>query len=93
MRVKFRSWECELKFGYYENGRIAIQLIDAFDKSRVAVATVNVPEIELEEGEIIIKNYTENEGMLEALCDAGIIEPVREEPTGLTSVNICKLKV
>ena len=92
--IEFKQWQCILKKGYYSNGRIAIQLIDAKDHSLVAVATVNLPDVELNPGEIIIKNYSENEGMLNVLYDAKIIGPVlRMVKTGFVECPIVQLLI
>jgi hypothetical protein len=60
--------------GRYGNGRIAIQLVDAEDGLPVAKASVNVPDANLAPDEIAIKDYFENEGMLDALLEAGVVE-------------------
>jgi hypothetical protein len=44
----------------YGNGRIAIQAIDLIDNSPFGMITINIPEIELEQDEIIVKTYSEN---------------------------------
>ena len=94
LTVNFMNWNCYLKFGQYANGRTAIQLFDTADHEPVCTATVNVPEVELPEGYVFIKNYSENEGILETLVAAGIIDP----PTimkgiGQVMVHGCKLNV
>lgn len=74
MKVKFKDWDCVVQWSiYYENNNIAIQLVDENTKELVAVATTNTgfkddfPEVQ-------IKDYSENEGMWQALVDAGVIE-------------------
>lgn len=89
--VKFKDWNCKLRFRKYQNGRTAIELVDAINGEPIAMATVNIPECALEEDEVIIKNYSENEGMLDALIGAGIIERTNKVGTGFNCV-ICKLK-
>ena len=74
--VRFQQWDCAVEYATYRNtGRVAIELIDPNDETSIAVATVNVPEAKLEPDEVIIKDYSENEGMLDALVNAGIVEP------------------
>jgi hypothetical protein len=42
--------------------------------------------------EVIIKNYSENEGILEVLIAAKVIgEPIRFASTGWTSSPVCKI--
>ena len=76
--VKFRDWDADVYVERYKNnGRIAIELIDPDDGEIIAVATINIPEIELQENEVIIKDYSENEGMYLTLLMAGIIGPAK----------------
>lgn len=85
--VQFKQWKCYLKYGVYNNGRMAIELFDAFDHEPIAKATVNVPNIQLAQKEIIIKAYSENEGMLDALEKAGVIKKTgRAVPLGAFGV-------
>ena len=70
--VHFKHWTCNVVKRYYSNGRIALQLIQ--DGEPIAVATVNLPDIKLKKDEAIIKDYSENEGMLMALKNAGLIK-------------------
>lgn len=56
-----------------------------------AVASLNVDE-HLDAGEVAIKDYSENEGMLNTLVSAGIVsEPVRWLLCGHVLVPICRL--
>lgn len=90
--VKFKRWICFVEMGTYPNDRKAIELINAKNGEPVLVATINVPEISIDEDEVIIKNYSENEGVLEALIIAKVIScPVRIIHTGLITAPICKL--
>ncbi len=75
VRVQFGEWACDLVSERYENGRIRLRLRDSEDGESVATATINVREEPLAEGEVIIKDYSENEGMLDALRDAGVVKP------------------
>jgi Rieske Fe-S protein len=93
--IKFKDYDCYLVQQKYRNsGRVALQLIDSYDGSPVAMATVNIHYIELAPGEVIVKDWSENEGMLEALVNAGIVEDTgRVVRTGFVDANICKLLV
>ncbi len=58
----------------------------------MTVASVNLPYEHIESGEVAIKNYSENEGVLQALIAAKIIsEPVRFIATGFVQIPVCKL--
>jgi hypothetical protein len=94
MNVKFKEWNCVAVFEKYRNGRTAIQLMDAEDGSPIATATVNLPDFPLAEDRVAIKDYSENEGMLDALVEAGIVEELGlHAETGFVTVPICKLLV
>lgn len=93
--VKFREWNCRISFDRYLNNRIAIQLYDLEDGSPVATATVNIPDLDfLNKDEVIIKDYSENEGMLEALINADIIsKPLYYVLTSFVKCPVCKLLI
>ncbi|ENH96703.1 hypothetical protein J416_09404 [Gracilibacillus halophilus YIM-C55.5] len=92
MNVNFKGYDCIAAFGKYLNGNTAIQLVDAEDDSLVAVATVN-GEIKNTEEIVGIKNWSENEGMVDALIDAGVIEPDLKffEPSAFVVIEYYKL--
>lgn len=75
MNVKFHDWDCVIVRGKYSNGRPSIQLFDSTTNEPIATATVNLPEVPLKEDQVIIKDYSENQGMYDCLRDAGIISP------------------
>jgi hypothetical protein len=91
MRVTFKHWDCRVVPGYYSNGRLALSLTG--DEGPIAVATVNMVDEPLEEGEVCIKDYSENEGMFAALAAAGLVEsePVRTVQSGFVEVPVGKL--
>lgn len=74
----------------YKDGGTALILRDPLTDEMLSVATVNLPshKCKLMEGQVFIKNWSENEGMLEALQAAGVIGPVLEEvPTGFVKAQ------
>jgi hypothetical protein len=92
MRVKFNEWDCIVMIKQYPNKRTAIQLVDAEDGCPVAMATVNVPAESIEKDEVIIKDYSENSGILAALVGEGVVsKPLRTIRTGFVEVYVCKL--
>jgi non-homologous end joining protein Ku len=75
MKVKFKDWSCVVeKHKYTSTNGIALRLVDAEDGSPVATATICIPEIPIKSDEVIIKNYSENDGMVVALVRAKIID-------------------
>lgn len=74
----------------YTAGSTCINLIDAVDHAPYMCATVNVPG--LSENEVAIKNYSENEGILSALIEHGVVkEPHRHINSGFVKIPICEL--
>lgn len=91
MKVKFKEWDCNMEKRTYYNGRLALQLTDTEDGSPIATATVNIPEIDLNEGEVLIKDYSENEGMFATLEAAGIVKATRQVvASGHVTIPICR---
>jgi hypothetical protein len=72
--VTFLGYTCRPVKGLYGNSRLALRLVDAETGAPVATATVNVPEQPLAEGEVIIRDYAENTGILKALVAAGVVQ-------------------
>lgn len=71
-KSKYSDCLIYLDIGKYSNGRIAIQLIDAETGCPVTKATINIPDATLEDNELIIKDYSENEGLLHFLTSNGL---------------------
>jgi hypothetical protein len=91
LTTPYGSYEVYPEWGNYSNGRTALELIGSEDKETVMVATVNIPDAQIEKDELIIKNYSENEGVLEALQKAGIIGPIlRNVRTGFVTCPVVK---
>jgi hypothetical protein len=93
-RVRFQDFDCRVEFVKYANGRPGLVLLDAVDGQEVAVATVNVPDAHLGLNEVVIKDYSENDGMLAALEKAGIVRSTgRSVACGFVTAPICELLV
>ena len=73
MKVRFRQWNCVTRIGWYGNGNLAIRLFDIEDDSPVATATTNAGKT-LPDNQVAVKDWTENQGMVEALKEAGVID-------------------
>ena len=94
IKTKYAEYNVDLVWGQYSNGRKALELIDTEDGCPVMVATVNIPEAVLNEGEAIIKNYSENEGVLDFLQKNKIVGPVKREiGTGFVSCPVVDVLV
>jgi hypothetical protein len=91
-RVTFRGWACRIeRASYGGTDRIALPLYDVADGEPVAVATVNMPELSLATDEVVIKDYSENEGMLATLVAAGVVSPPLREVQGrYVTLYVCR---
>jgi len=67
-------YNCKVLYQKYQAGGHRIDLIDLSDGMPVATATVHVPGVKLENNEVIIKDYSENEGIYNALLEYNIIK-------------------
>jgi len=87
------TYKLSLHFSKYRNGQTAIMLFDMADGFPFATATVCVEDHLLNSDEVAIKDYSENEGILESLIEAGIVEHPRAFiQTNHVKIPICKLK-
>jgi hypothetical protein len=91
LKTQYETYNVSLEFGKYNNGRTAIELIDLEDGCPVMMATVNLPDVSLSDDEVIIKNYSENEGVLEFLIENGIVsKPLRTVSSGWVTCPIVR---
>jgi hypothetical protein len=89
-KVKFMIWDCDVSVTKYSNGNTALQLWNE-EEGPIATATVNMGD-KLPKDQAYIKDYSENEGMLEALADAGIVkEVIGWKASGFVTVPLCTL--
>ena len=92
--INFNGYKLSINKKKYSNGRIALQLIDTEDGFPFASATVNIPEAQIADDEVIIKDYSENAGILDCLVKHQIISsPISRFNTGFVIVHVCKLLI
>lgn len=80
----------------YSNNRTAIEYWSEseYGPECECTASVNLPDEDLEDDEIAVKSYSENEGMLEAMIAAGhVSEPIKWVDTRFVRIAICKLLI
>ena len=93
--VKFLGQECKVEMSRYSDDlqRDAI-LLFCPNGELMTVATVNIPEAMLQDGEVWIKPWSENTGVYEALVEAGIVgKAVGTYPCGFSKALRCPLLV
>lgn len=86
------NYNVTLERGQYRNNNaLVLELVETETGEPFMTCTVNTPEIS--GGEVAIKNYSENEGVLDFLIKEGIIEPPhRFISSGFISLPVCKVK-
>lgn len=77
-----QSYNVTVNLAKYANNRTSISLTDADDGQPYATATVNIDHVLLADNEVLIKDYSENEGMLDFLVKNNIVTPT---PNGVQS--------
>lgn len=82
------SRDVEIVTGRYDNDRLAVQLIEGV--ADFATVSVNLPDEAIGPNEFAFKNYSENEGLLEALLKAEVIE-LTGKVTRSMLLPICRL--
>ena len=92
LKMRYREWDCILQKGRYIDNSIAILLVDAHDGEPITKATVAIDGANLRENQITVKDYSENEGMLDALIGIGLVTGVeRRVQSGWVSVPVCNI--
>jgi hypothetical protein len=99
-QVSFMGYTCDVlqkKYTYSNNNALRLVVVSEdpmHDNEPMCTASVNIHGVQLEADEVIIKNYSENEGVQEALLDAGIIVLTgKRVATGFVECDICKIIV
>lgn len=79
------------RIGSYPNGRPCYGLVDANGESVYRVS-VNLPDVELAPDELLVKDYSENTGMLAALREAAVVYSLnRSVPSGYVQLPVVRL--
>ena len=89
----FQDTDVNISIGHYASGRKAIKLVDVEDGLPYAVATTDVPGLALKnENEVLIKDYSENEGMKMFLEKHNIVKFTgKTVVSGFIELYICTL--
>ena len=90
--MKHKGKSLRATYSKYGNGQNAILLDYASNGQSYMVASVALDH-PLQSDEVAIKNYSENEGILETLLESGIIAtPHRFISSGFVQIPICKIQ-
>ena len=75
---------------YSNPSNLCLEVVDPHFGS-LCVATTNIAGYHCDPGNVLIKNWAENEGVYKALFDAGVVGPIiRKVPTGFVVAYECK---
>lgn len=92
--IEWSNTRCEVFKSVYPNDRVALILYDTEEDCDYATATTNLPDEDVPEGHAFIKDYSENEGVLDALLAAGVVDkPIRYVHSGFVGIPLCKILV
>lgn len=83
--LNFEGWECTVKVSSIIGGT-ELRLMDA--KDGLPVAKASAPIAGLKKDEIAIKNYSENEGILDVLIANDVVYPPHREQDGFPVVKL-----
>lgn len=92
-KVTFQKYKCVIEKLEYNNGRTALELVSIKNGEPILMATVNLPDEIIASDEVIIKNYSENEGVLNVLMLNGIVGTIERYADNNSMFPICKLLI
>lgn len=86
---------CNPLFFRYRSGRLGFRLLEKETGSIFATCTLNLDsKINHHDDEVIIKDYSENKGMYQALLNIGFIHPyTRKIPIGFEFGLVCRVNL
>lgn len=89
----YKGTDLVVSLGNYESGRKAIMLYDAFSGEAYSCPTADLPNLKLNYyGEVLVKDYSENEGMFKWLTENNIVEFTgKTVVSGFVELYICIL--
>ena len=91
--MEFRGTEISIDYTQtYSNGKPVIDFYETETGEPYLTATTNIDGLNLAQDEILIKDYSENEGVLDFLIQNKIVEPTgKYVESGWVKIPICKL--
>ncbi len=93
INTKYCNELVRFKWSTYASGQHALQLFSPYGSEMTV--TSNMPDHDIAKDEIVVKNYSENEGILAELIRLKIIaQPsVRQIRSGFVTLEVCKLLI
>lgn len=86
-----KDQECNILLGHYNTGSTALQLVSPTGEP-LLTATVNIPAVILNPDQVLIKDYSENTGILDELIRLNIVsQPEFYVTSGFVDIPVCQL--
>jgi hypothetical protein len=90
--VKINKRECLVEKSRYSNGHAALKLTLANSGEDYMLVSAYMPVFDLGQNEVVVKDYSENKGILAVLESAGILRPTGHIiQSGFVDLPICEL--
>ena len=87
---EYKGEHININSAFYGGGRTALTLDDQ-NGQRYAVLTVNLPDAFVEDGELLIKTWSENEAIAKAALESGLfVDTGKRVGTGFVEAQIWK---
>lgn len=89
--LKVFGTECSLYKSHYTNNNAnALMLVETETEEPFMTPSVNLPDMHLKPDEVIIKNYSENQGILDILINENIVLPLKLVGPGMMLCTLLK---
>ena len=94
-QVTFEGWNCDVILeSYLLSGRKRIVLVDSDSNEDILFATIDLPEVDLLENEVMIVVYPENKKVYDVLFQAKIVSKLKKSFAFLYfRVIVCELLI
>ncbi len=94
IKIKYGEYDnCSLHFFKYINGQQGLAIQDEYGHSLINVTKYLFGQL-ISKNQILIKNYSENEGILKCLIEQGIIADTSiTVQSGYVDLHICELLI
>lgn len=90
--IQFLDEECSIKVDHYRASKNpAIFLFS--NSGPVGTASVDLPDYNLKRGEILIKDYSENQGVAQAIQNAGLAQEIARTRAGHAVNGVSVMKI
>lgn len=90
VKMKWTEVKGTLRMMKYPDGNNALQIMDKYGPETLSI-NLGAYNLNTPEGHIFVKDYSEHEGLPDALVEAGVVEKVSEVTFGYGTGWLCKV--